>query len=459
MKRYIVFSLLLAEGVLSAQSAQFSQSGTEGTDIILHCENKERVFWSKSTESESVERYILRNKEDTTVYKRDPDDRYIVLPDSSLMIKSLSLSDSGIYYCNGYAMINLTVTPLSAGFSQSRTEGRNIKLPCDDDGEVLWTKHTNDKKVELILFVEEEKGVFICKRDPDSRYIVLPDSSLLIKKALVSDSGIYHCDGDLFINLTIMPSEVLSKSLANTYTAISATREATANGTEGSNIILHCESQGEATWSKYNDEGRMDLHISQDKGDPAICKLDLDNHFNLLSHSSLGIRNLSLSDSGIYYCNDAPVVNLTVTPLSAQFNQTRTEGTNIMLYCYSEERAFWTKDINEVGLDVIFSQEKENTITYKRDPDKRYTILSDSSLVIRNAVVSDSGIYYCKHSPVVNLTVFPLKGGVSEVERVLMFGGVGLAFLSFLLATVAASRVVFHQAWQAGRDSVQPNSD
>lgn len=82
----------------------------------------------------------------------------------------------------------------------------------------------------------------------------------------------------------------------------------------------------------------------------------------------------------------------------------------MMLYCYSEERAFWTKDVNEVGLDVIFSQEKENTITYKRDPDKRYTILSDSSLVIRNAAVSDSGIYYCKHSPVVNLTVFPLKG-------------------------------------------------
>lgn len=101
----------------------------------------------------------------------------------------------------------MNVHVLAAGFNQSRTEGRNIKLPCDDDGEVLWTKQTNDKKVELILFVEEEKDVFICKRDPDSRYIVLPDSSLLIKKALVSDSGIYHCDGDLFINLTVMPSE------------------------------------------------------------------------------------------------------------------------------------------------------------------------------------------------------------------------------------------------------------
>lgn len=100
----------------------------------------------------------------------------------------------------------MNVHVLAAGFNQSRTEGRNIKLPCDDDGEVLWTKQTNDKKVEFILFVEVEKDVFICKRDPDSRYIVLPDSSLLIKKALVSDSGIYHCD-DLFINLTVMPSE------------------------------------------------------------------------------------------------------------------------------------------------------------------------------------------------------------------------------------------------------------
>ncbi|KAB5565318.1 hypothetical protein PHYPO_G00239900 [Pangasianodon hypophthalmus] len=380
------------------------------------------------------------------MYKRYLDDRYSVLPDSSLLIKSLSLSDSGIYQCSGYAVVNLTVTPSSARFSQSRTEGRNIRLHCDEDREVFWTKHTDNER-EFIYFDEEEQAVFICKRGPDSRYIVLPDSSLLIKNALVSDSGIYHCDADLLINLTVIPSKVLIKSLMNTYTAISAMREATANCTEGSNIILHCENQEKVTWSKYNDEGRMDLYITQNKGrNSFICKLDVRNHFKILPDSSLAIRNLSLSDSGIYYCKDSPVVNLTVTPLSAQFDQSRTEGTNFMIYCYSVQTPFWTKRINEETLDVLFTQDKENTIMYKRDPDKRYVILPDSSLVIRNASVSDSGIYYCKHSPVVNLTVFPLKGGVSGVERGLMFGGGGLAGLVFLLATVAAGRAIVHRA-------------
>ncbi|KAL7868445.1 hypothetical protein SRHO_G00098290 [Serrasalmus rhombeus] len=49
--------------------------------------------------------------------------------------------------------------------------------------------------------------------------------------------------------------------------------------------------------------------------------------------------------------------------------------------------------------------------------------------------------------------------GVSVVETGLMFGGVDLAALMFLLATVAAGRVILHQAWlafwTAGKEAVQ----
>ena len=54
-------------------------------------------------------------------------------------------------------------------------------------------------------------------------------------------------------------------------------------------------------------------------------------------------------------------------------------------------------------------------------------------------------------------------GGGRVVGTVLMFGGVGLAALMFLLATVAAGRVILHQAWlagwTAGRDAVQLSSE
>ncbi|KAL7868447.1 hypothetical protein SRHO_G00098310 [Serrasalmus rhombeus] len=58
------------------------------------------------------------------------------------------------------------------------------------------------------------------------------------------------------------------------------------------------------------------------------------------------------------------------------------------------------------------------------DPDRRYSSGASLALVIFRVSQSDAGRYYCSGATV-ELTVTS-GGGVSVVETVLMFGGVGL---------------------------------
>ncbi|KAL7868690.1 hypothetical protein SRHO_G00100740 [Serrasalmus rhombeus] len=103
--------LLLCGSVRLASSGIFSQSGTEGRDVILACGNEGKVVWEKGADRG---RSTILTAEDGEIKQRhrpDPENRYSVLPDLSLVIRSVSLSDSGIYYCNAAPAVNLTVNP------------------------------------------------------------------------------------------------------------------------------------------------------------------------------------------------------------------------------------------------------------------------------------------------------------------------------------------------------------
>ncbi|XP_037398948.1 uncharacterized protein LOC108413613 isoform X3 [Pygocentrus nattereri] len=104
----------------------FSQSGTEGRDVILACGNEGNVTWEKGTDERRSTILRAENGEITQRLRPDPENRYSVLTDLSLVIRSVSLSDSGIYYCNAAPVVNLTVNPAPPADQRSSPAPPNV---------------------------------------------------------------------------------------------------------------------------------------------------------------------------------------------------------------------------------------------------------------------------------------------------------------------------------------------
>lgn len=105
---------------------------------------------------------------------------------------------------------------------------------------------------------------------------------------------------------------------------------------------------------------------------------------------------------------------------TASYNQTISEGSEIIVFCENEGRVSWSKLADGKRERIATVYQNGNVHMYK--PDLRYSLSSNLSLVINEAYVSDSGLYYCDASAVMNLTVTPLKGGLRTIASlVLMF--------------------------------------
>lgn len=163
-------------------------------------------------------------------------------------------------------------------------------------------------------------------------------------------------------------------------------------------------------------------------------------------------------------------------------------GDNITLNCNMTDRyeIAWYH-LNAAQLTLLVSVEKDSKtkirllISYNQNK-KRMKINRDSeitvvSLVISKITESDLGLYFCggkSDTPEMhfdrsirvqleeNVSIreenehsdrekeVKITDDLTVTERVLMFGGVGLAFVIFFFATMAAAGVIHQNGWQKG---------
>ncbi|XP_030266048.1 hemicentin-1-like [Sparus aurata] len=159
-------------------------------------------------------------------------------------------------------------------------EKQSVTLPCPHsvESEVTWSTETNGHRVDILTTDGDRDKKHI--PDPGRRYSSLADKSLYIRSVTVSDSGTYLCNNAAAVELTVIPSGTIMR-----------------NATEKTNVTLNCPHGGSdaSTWSKDGTEMKPKRRFS-------ISPVD----------KTLSIRDVKLSDSGLYYCDGKPAVYLTV---------------------------------------------------------------------------------------------------------------------------------------------------
>ncbi|XP_030266126.1 uncharacterized protein LOC115577282 [Sparus aurata] len=159
-------------------------------------------------------------------------------------------------------------------------EKQSVSLPClhSVEGEVTWSRETNGHRVDILTVGGDADKKHI--PDPGRRYGSQTDKSLYILRVNMSDSGTYLCDNKTAVELTVIPSGTIIR-----------------NATEKTNVTLNCPHGGSdaSTWSKDGTEIKPKRRFS-------VSPVD----------KTLSIRDVKLSDSGLYYCDGKPAVYLTV---------------------------------------------------------------------------------------------------------------------------------------------------
>ncbi|KAL7868451.1 hypothetical protein SRHO_G00098350 [Serrasalmus rhombeus] len=205
---------------------------------------------------------------------------------------------------------------------------------------------------------------------------------------------------------------------------------------EGNTAILHCGrlTKGKVTWSRDVNGQRVDI-LTTHNGETTKHITDLDRRYSSGSYLSLIIYGVSRSHAGKYYCNGA-TVELTVR--------------SVLWIPYSVRPTTEMRSDDPLTTESSLLDIEPSTTTTACPPTKRRSdepLSTESSLLHTESTTISTESSLLHTEPITSTT----DGmSVNVVETVLMFGGVGLAALMFLLATVAAGRVILHQNRQTG---------
>ncbi|XP_026012738.1 basement membrane-specific heparan sulfate proteoglycan core protein-like isoform X2 [Astatotilapia calliptera] len=185
-----IFCCLLACTLGSNVAAGLTHEGVkEGTQVTLRCPHSVEggVRWSRESGGSRAD-ILTAEGDKTTKHINDPQKRYSSQADGSLIVLRAAPSDSGRYFCNHEAAVELTVIP-SGTTIVSVAERSSITLNCSHDagGSAVPTWRRDSGEInEGRISVSTE------------------DTTLRIREAEPADSGLYYCDGEpaAYLNVT-----------------------------------------------------------------------------------------------------------------------------------------------------------------------------------------------------------------------------------------------------------------
>ncbi|XP_078811216.1 uncharacterized protein LOC105355020 isoform X5 [Oryzias latipes] len=161
----------------------------ETRPITLHCNPPINGLVKWNRETNGTYSNIITADGDGDM-KHTNDARYNSQADKSLVITNVKFSDSGKYYCNNDAAVELTVIPSGTTIkSVKETETVTLKCPDEDEGsdDSKWSRQ----------FGEIPQQRFQMKK-----------KKLIIKDVKQEDTGLYYCGGKpaVFLNVTSRPA-------------------------------------------------------------------------------------------------------------------------------------------------------------------------------------------------------------------------------------------------------------
>ncbi|XP_023206988.1 roundabout homolog 2 isoform X9 [Xiphophorus maculatus] len=214
--------------------------------------------------------------------------------DYMLRVKKASISDEGTFTCVAEnrvgkleASATLTVRAPPQFVIRPRdqivSQGRTATFPCEAKGNpqpaVFWQKEGS----QILLFPNQPQ-------QPNSRFSVSPGGELTISSVQRADAGYYICQA-LTVAGSILAKAQLEVTDVLTDRPPPIIRQGPSNQTLGmdSVALLKCQASGDPipsiSWLK-----------------DGVSLLGKDSRMSLQELGSLQIKNIKLSDSGIYTC-------------------------------------------------------------------------------------------------------------------------------------------------------------
>ncbi|XP_041087869.1 hemicentin-2-like [Polyodon spathula] len=381
--------------------------------------------------------------------------------DLSIRIVRLTLRDSGMYYCEKYTVFDGTLIASGAGSRLSvqalpppiitqdsdpvtGTEEGEVTLLCTlsregPAGPVRWYKGTGSGRQHLYSTAaplpNERNDPRMSRVSPNQP----TDLSIQIVNLTRDDSGMYYCEKYKGGDGTLIASGAGSRLSVQGLSGPIITQDpGSVTGTEDGEVTIPCivieGPPGLVRWYRDTGSGRQYLYSTgtpppNERNDPRVSQVHQYHPTDL----SIRIVNLTLRDSGMYYCEKYTVFDgtliasgagsrLSVQGLSGPIitqvpgSVTGTEDGEVTIPCTVIEGppglVRWYRDTGS-GRQYLYST---GTPPPNERNDPRVSQVhqyhpTDLSIRIVNLTLRDSGMYYCEKYTVFDGTLIASGAG------------------------------------------------